>query len=101
MSVEGFLVPDNLRMNYLNRKKSEIKNYLSLIGAQDTTLIQEKIKYFKHQIKGNATSFGFEELSSLADEIKLDPAKALDLKEAESTLIKMRNYVEKQLEILM
>lgn len=66
MDTNPFLIPLEMRERYLDRRLRDVENC-------DLKLLNLDWAYFErlgHQLKGNAASFGFNELGCIADEIE-------------------------------
>jgi chemotaxis protein histidine kinase CheA len=65
----SFIVPMSKKKDYLNRRFEELQN-LELETREDNKHLKEKLLGTLHQIKGNAKTFGFEELGLKAQELE-------------------------------
>lgn len=75
-------VPHELRVVYIQRRKADLVECLKAIETSDFPFL-EKIG---HQIRGNAQSFGFDELSPVGISLE-KAAQAKDLQQAQ-TIVK-------------
>ncbi|MEK6555762.1 MAG: Hpt domain-containing protein [Bdellovibrionota bacterium] len=59
-------LPQEFYINYITRREKDLAALTAASQAKDT----EVFKRVGHQIKGNADSFGFSELTAIANEIE-------------------------------
>lgn len=64
--IETMLVPIEARQKYLERRKQDVIASKEALSKQDFSFLER----LGHQIKGNAVTFGFDELTSIAIEIE-------------------------------
>lgn len=88
MSIDSN-VPYEMKVVYIQRRKADIEECLKAIDAENFSFL-EKIG---HQVKGNAQSFGFDELSPLGIALEI-AAKTKDLPKAKSIVLQFSKTVE-------
>lgn len=76
MSIDS-RVPHEMKVVYIQRRKSDLVECNKALEAGDFSFL-EKVG---HQVKGNAQSFGFDQLSPIGIELE-DAAKSKDLNRA-------------------
>ena len=59
-------IPEEARTKYIERRKVDLESCRKALTAQDFTTIAR----VGHQVKGNASTFGFEDLSSIAIDLE-------------------------------
>ena len=87
MDTNSFLIPQELRERYLDRRLKDVENC-------DLKLLNLDWAYFErlgHQLKGNAASFGFKELGCIANDIE-SSAKNKDLVQLEIYVKDFKNW---------
>lgn len=65
MTFKNF-IPEEMKINYLDRRRNDLTNCRQALSKLDF----EYLASVAHQIKGNASSFGYDELSEIAIEIE-------------------------------
>ena len=83
------LVSPEMRIQYLSKKKSETTE--CLISVQQCEF--KSSSNLGHKLKGNASSFGFEDLGRLGDQLEI-AANKMDLESAKSILLLINRYIE-------
>jgi HPt (histidine-containing phosphotransfer) domain-containing protein len=69
-----FQIPDEARLKYIERRKKDIETCKTAILNQDYKVLET----LGHQIKGNAASYGFDNLAPIAANLE-ETAKEKDL----------------------
>lgn len=87
MTIKNFL-PDNIKKNYIERRKTDLINCRQALADLNFKYLAS----IGHQIKGNAISFGYEELGLIAIEIE-DLALKTDAQNLVKTLNRFENYL--------
>ena len=67
MNSEYLQIPDELRLNYLKNKMTEIGIIRSQFDGKDFSLMVK----LGHQMRGNADSFSFAKMSPVANQLEL------------------------------
>lgn len=92
----GLTVPLESRLKYLRRRRAELTQIQSsLQGSPDWELV----KKVGHQIKGNASTFGFVNLTEFGKSLEAVAAKA-DLVKARDLSAELESEVERLLKEL-
>ncbi len=84
-------IPEEMRKRYLERRKRDIEELTVALEARNF----EFFKSVGHQLRGNAITFGYEELSVLGERLEQVSAEA-NTQAAELCLIEYRNWLQKQ-----
>lgn len=85
----GFAVSPAVREKYLNRCKQELEACLKAIESQDFKFIER----VGHQMHGSAATFGFNELSTLGEELE-NQAEMQNLSQINSALNELKSRVD-------
>ncbi len=85
------LPTDDLKLQYVNRRREELGVYMQALKTQDF----ESIAHIGHRMRGNGISFGFPELSELGEKME-EAAKAKELMTLRSLSIDFTNWVDHQ-----
>lgn len=67
--MSGVAIPLESRLRYLNRRQAELKSLLALDEMSEDFFMQAQ--KMGHQIKGNAVTFDFAELTENAKELEI------------------------------
>lgn len=89
MSTIDDLVSPEMRIQYLSKKKSETAE--CMISVQQREF--KSSSHLGHKLKGNASSFGFEDLGILGDQLEV-AANKMDLENSKSILLLINKYIE-------
>lgn len=89
MTPEEIEIPEEVRQRYLDRRRRDIE---CLRSALDSGTFDE-FKRIGHQLKGNAASFGYNELESLAVQMEAAAVRE-DLNEAARQLDLFENWLK-------
>lgn len=81
-------IPLDARIKYVERRKQDLADCREAITKLDFKCLER----VGHQIKGNATTFGFDELSSIAIDMESQALKK-DVEQLKSTLNKFETYL--------
>lgn len=84
-------VPDDLRARYLARRSKDVEDCFLRFRAMDWSYFER----LGHQLKGNASSYGYEELGHIALRIE-QSAQAKDVADLEKNLSEFKNWLEQQ-----
>ncbi len=82
-------IPLDARIKYVERRKQDLVDCHAAILKLDFKILER----VGHQIKGNATTFGFDELSTIAIEIENQALKK-DLDKLKTTLGRFESYLK-------
>lgn len=85
MSIE---IPDEVRLKYFERRKTDVQKCTEAIAAKDFKFLQK----VGHDLKGNALTFGFEPLAAIGENLEI-AAIDQNLEEAKSNVTKMNTYL--------
>lgn len=88
-------LPQEFYVNYITRREKDLEALTQAAQAQDV----EVFKRVGHQIKGNAESFGFGELTMIAQEIEKVSAADLSAKKDDEVLKKFSSWIEEKKKI--
>lgn len=89
--MTDFDIPDEMKKIYIERRKKDLADCLQAVEDYNF----EPLARISHQLKGNAASFGFNELSQIA----LDLEQAIhekDLSKIKINLKKFEIFINKQ-----
>ena len=81
-------VPNDIMTKYIQRRKQDLEVCLASFERHQ----YEEIEKVGHQLKGNGTTFGHPELSTIGKKLE-EAAKVQDLETLESTLKEFSNWV--------
>jgi len=81
------MLPHEMYVTYLVRRKSDLAELEKALAAANF----EPFKRLGHQMKGNASSFGFNDLATLAE--KLEKLGAKDAHTAEKLLGEFKSWI--------
>lgn len=88
--IETMQVPTEARQKYLERRKQDVVASKEAISKLDYNFLER----LGHQIKGNAITFGFDELTSIAVDIE-QAAKAKNIEQLKDLVEKFEATVLK------
>ena len=88
--MSDFDIPPELRMNYIARRKSDLEKCKSAVQQNDF----ETLYSIGHQIKGNASTFGYDELALIAIDLEKF-AHLKDVQKLDHILIRMAEFLSK------
>jgi HPt (histidine-containing phosphotransfer) domain-containing protein len=91
MSNQAHLPTDDLRAQYIQRRKTELGTYLQALRSKDF----ETLRHIGHRMRGNGVSFGYPELSVLGEKIEA-AANKQELAELRIFSIEFTNWVDEQ-----
>ena len=86
--IEAIQVPVEARQKYLERRKQDVIASKEALSKQDYFFLER----LGHQIKGNAITFGFDELTTVAVAIE-QAAKAKNISQLQELVIKFESAV--------
>lgn len=78
------------KQKYLVRRKDDLVKCKEAFSNQDTTHIER----VGHQIKGNASTFGFEDLATIGTELEV-AAKSKNWQKIESLIHQFESWINK------
>ncbi len=87
--IEAMQVPTEARQKYLDRRKQDIVACQEALTKEDFHFLER----IGHQIKGNAVTFGFDELTNVAVAIEI-AAKAKDLHQLKDLVAKFTTAIQ-------
>lgn len=87
--MSGIDIPDEMKAKYIERRKQD---YTTCVEALDKNDFETFLR-IGHQLKGNAASFGFDDLGIIAAELE-KAAKAQDLTQIKNQLGKFENFLK-------
>jgi HPt (histidine-containing phosphotransfer) domain-containing protein len=85
-------LPDDLKRRYLDRRAKDIEDCLLKLKDLDWTYFER----LGHQLKGNAPSYGFDELGAIAHELEAS-AQEKDLDKLEMYVNAFRVWLGRQI----
>jgi HPt (histidine-containing phosphotransfer) domain-containing protein len=85
------VIPEEMRKKYLDRRRRDIEELLTASDAADTGPFVR----VGHQLKGNALTFGYEELAEVGARME-EAALAENWAEARACLSSLKEWLEKQ-----
>ena len=83
-------IPEEARQKYIERRKTDLENCKKALQQKDF----DAIARVGHQVKGNASTFGYEELGSIAIEMEKS-ALSKDAGKLDSVLTKFSKFLSK------
>jgi|688.fasta_scaffold2179372_1 HPt (histidine-containing phosphotransfer) domain-containing protein len=86
----AFVVPKELRRRYLERRSAD----LELLDRAITEKNYREFNRIGHQLRGNAPSYGFEDLSDVGLEIET-AGKSCDGHKARKAVLALKNWLSK------
>lgn len=90
------MLPHEMYVNYIIRRKSDLAELEKALASSNF----EPFKRLGHQMKGNASSFGFNDLATLAEKLEQVSVKPGSL-EAEKLLGEFKTWIiKKEAELL-
>lgn len=89
MSVD---IPQEARQKYIERRRTDLENCKSALQRHE----YEFLARVGHQIKGNASTFGYEELSEIAINME-EQALARDSENLVKTLVRFSQFLSEPL----
>ena len=87
--IDTMQVPTEARQKYLDRRKQDIIACQEALSKQDFNFLER----VGHQIKGNAVTFGFDELTNVAVAMEI-AAKAKDLQQLQDLVAKFTTAIQ-------
>jgi HPt (histidine-containing phosphotransfer) domain-containing protein len=91
MSDNLHLPSEELKDQYIQRRRDELKVYMDSLKSRDF----ESIGRIGHRLRGNGVSFGFPELSSLGEKMET-AAKQKELSILRKLSIDLMNWLDEQ-----
>lgn len=85
-------VPFDLQVQYLQRRRQDLENCIRSLELENFSEL-EKVG---HRLKGNASTFGFNDLSVIASELE-EAAHTRDSQTLEKTLDEFSSWLNRQL----
>lgn len=85
-------VPEAMQARYVERRKKDLEDCQTSFKLQNFSVL-EKVG---HQLKGNGTTFGFADISTIGKRMELAAANA-DIPEVEKALKEFSNWVNRHL----
>jgi HPt (histidine-containing phosphotransfer) domain-containing protein len=82
-------LPIEMRQAYLQRRKADLVLLEEACQKMEASYLQR----IGHQLRGNALSYGFDELSTIGTQLEA-ASKINDFHEAEQLVKQIKNYVE-------
>ena len=90
--MTGIDIPEEMRTKYLERRKQDYADCLVALDKSD----YETFLRIGHQLKGNASSFGFDDLGMIANEIE-HGAQLKDPAALKITLKKFESFLQRKM----
>lgn len=94
--MTDFDLPPDARLNYLNRRMAELASLKQHFDSDNLDEIYSTAKKMGHQIRGNAASFGFAQLTVLAEGLE-QAGLAESKKEVEAFMLRLHDNVQELL----
>lgn len=82
-----FEIPENLRQKYLQRRHQDVKECFRKLNQSDWMYFL----HLSHQLKGNAPSYGYDDLAEIAEKIE-SVAKEKDAPKLFEAVNEFRNW---------
>ena len=86
----AFIVPKELRRRYISRRSEDVDTLSRAL--KDKNYLE--FNRIGHQLKGNARSYGYEELSALGQDIEA-AGKCADGKKAEKAVLSLSAWIKR------
>lgn len=87
--MSGIDIPDEMKAKYIERRKQDYVNCIEALAKSDfDTFIR-----IGHQLKGNAASFGYDDLGVIATDLE-KAAKNQDLTQIKTLMEKFDNFLK-------
>ncbi|MBC7419692.1 MAG: Hpt domain-containing protein [Bdellovibrio sp.] len=83
-------IPEEAIIKYVERRKQDLADCRAAISKLDFKVLER----VGHQIKGNASTFGFDELSKIAIEMENQALKK-DVEKLKTALSRFESYLKK------
>ena len=87
--MSGIDIPNEMKIKYIERRKQDYADCLIALDKNDF----ETFLRIGHQLKGNAASFGFDDLGLIATEIE-NAAKVRDRARIQTLLVKFEKFLK-------
>ncbi|MBC7458067.1 MAG: Hpt domain-containing protein [Bdellovibrionaceae bacterium] len=87
--MSGIDIPEEMKAKYIERRKQDYVACLDALNKNDF----ETFLRIGHQLKGNAASFGYDDLGLIAAELE-NAARAQNLSQIKSLLSKFENFLK-------
>lgn len=81
-------IPEEFRLQYIERRQSDLQSCLEAIQKNEFGTLER----IGHQMKGNATSFGFDDLAVIGENLET-AAKNQDLARAQDITKNFQTYL--------
>lgn len=81
-------IPQEFRLQYIERRQSDLQSCLEALQKNEFGTLER----IGHQIKGNATSFGFDDLAVIGENLE-QAAKKQDLATAQDVTKSFQTYL--------
>ena len=89
--MSGIDIPEEMKSKYLERRKQDYADCLAALDKND----YETFLRIGHQLKGNASSFGFDDLGMIAAEIE-HGAQLRDLPALKISMKKFDSFLQRK-----
>lgn len=86
--MSDFDIPDEMKKTYIERRKKDFADCMQAVDENN----MEPLARISHQLKGNAASFGFTELSQIAIDLE-NATHEKDTKKIKSVLKKFETFL--------
>lgn len=87
--MSGMDIPEEMKAKYIERRKQDYATCVDALKNNDF----ETFLRIGHQLKGNAASFGFDDLGLIAAELET-AAKVKDLSQIKNLLTKFESFLK-------
>lgn len=88
------IIPEEVRVKYIERRKKDVESLKSALATHTF----DEFKRIGHQLKGNAASFGYQELEKVA--VQMEAAgERQDLQEAARQLHLFERWLAQELSV--
>lgn len=82
------VIPDSMKQQYIERRKADLQKLQTALNENDFSVIGR----IGHQLKGNAATFGFNELEAIGIALE-DAGDASDKEAAHQALVSLSSWL--------
>lgn len=84
-------IPENMKVTYIERRRKDYIDCLAAIESKNADVL----KRVGHQMKGNALSFGFDDLAGIGENLE-NAAEKKDWEQIKVCVTQFGSYLQKQ-----
>lgn len=98
-SNHNLILPPEMKKKYIQRRIEEFGNFLNIINRTGE-FPKSDFLTLRHQINGNAASFGYETLDKKVRLIKLDSTDELNIEIIKKQIQDILHYLDSELKLI-